>query len=128
MVGKIFPWKLKSIVFEVIMNPKWHEQAKAFYQHIMNEYTLSLDEQSVLQGAAAQLSLYWEATAILEMEGLTVTSDNGMARKHPACEITKNCWAGFLAGCRLLGVCQPEATRPGRPLGSWYGTITKTKN
>jgi phage terminase small subunit len=99
------------------MNPKWHKQAQDFYNHIMAEYTLSLDEQSVLQGAAAQLSLYWEAAAILEKEGLTTTTDSGMVRKHPANEICKNSWAGFLAGCRLLGVCQPEATRPGRPTG-----------
>ena len=43
-----------------------------------------------------------------------------MVGKTPACEMVKSSWAGFLAGCRLLGICQPEPDPKrgvGRPPG-----------
>lgn len=95
----------------------WHPEAKRFFKQIVAEYEFSDDEQRVVVGTAQHLSTYWQAVAKIEVEGLTIQGQNGLTRKHPASEIAKNSWAAFLAGCRLLGVCQPhEEKRPvGRP-------------
>lgn len=96
---------------------QWHKEARKFFREINQEYEFSLDEMQVLNGACEQLSLYWKAAETIHSEGLIVQGPNGMMRKHPSAEIMKNSWAAFLAGCRLLGVCQPhdEKRSVGRP-------------
>jgi len=93
-----------------------HKNAKSFLQQALNEYPLSHDETTLLRGAVQNLSVYWQAMDQLQKEGLTITSDNGMTRKHPANEIAKNSWSAFLAGCRLLQICQPPVAKGGRGL------------
>ena len=96
----------------------WHKQAKQFLKDIQQEYTFADDETGIIFATCDQLSMYWKAADQLEKEGLTVVSGN-MSRKNPLCEVVKNSWAGFLAGCRLLDIGGPEQVknRIGRPDG-----------
>jgi phage terminase small subunit len=99
----------------------WHKEARAFFKQLHAQYDFSDDEARVVAGTCQHLSMYWKAAETLDADGLIVTSDNGMTRKHPCTEIAKNSWAAFLAGCRLLGVCQPHDQKNpvGRPSGGF---------
>ena len=87
---------------------EWHIKAMEFNKQIRHEYKFSPDELSVLDGITDNLSNYWKASEQLNREGLTIGGDGQIARKHPACEISKISWGQFLAGCRLLGICRPQ--------------------
>jgi P27 family predicted phage terminase small subunit len=96
---------------------KWHLETRKFFKAIHAEWQFTDDEVSVIYATCEQLDLYWRACDQISDEGATFQQDNGMIRKHPAVEIVKNSWSGFLAGCRLLGVCQAQDDKkaPGRP-------------
>ena len=99
---------------------EWHLQAKKFYRCAIGEYkNFSDDELSILQATVENLSLYYKAVDLLEVEGLTVQAGN-MVRKHPASEILKNAWAGFIKGCKHLDIATPDRAtgKIGRPLRS----------
>ena len=93
-----------------------HKNAKTFLDQALNEYSMSKDEVTLLKATAENLSVYWKAMDQLQNESLTITSDSGRIRKHPATEISKNSWSAFLAGCRLLQICQPQQALGGRGL------------
>ena len=104
------------------MRPKthWHKESKKFFKTLHTTWQFPDDEQSVVMATCQNLDLFWQATDQIEREGLTFAGENGLIRKHPACEVVKSAWAGFLAGCRLLGICQPEPDPKrgvGRPPG-----------
>lgn len=99
------------------MTKKLHKNAIAFKKAILAEYDLTPDEQKILDGAVDQLSVYWMASDLLASEGLTFRAGDQI-RQHPAVQIAKQSWAGFLAGCRLLQIGKPDpGGRPGRPCG-----------
>lgn len=104
---------------------KWHSETRKFFRAICQEWQFTDDELRVVYATAEQLDLYWRACDQIDTEGATFQQDNGLIRKHPAVEIVKNSWSGFLAGCRLLGVCQREdEKRPvGRPPAPLPGVI-----
>ena len=102
------------------MKPEWHDETKQFFETLHQTWQFPPDEQRVVMATCQNLDLFWKATDTIEADGMTFTAENGMVRKHPACEIVKSSWAGFLAGCRLLGICQPEPDPKrgvGRPPG-----------
>ena len=94
---------------------EWHSEAKKFLKFLNQEYNFSEDEQRVVYGTCQNLSSYWKATEKIEAEGITVLGMNGLLRKHPATEVAKVAWAGFLSGIRHLGVCAPHTDK--RPVG-----------
>ncbi len=87
---------------------KWHKKAALFHDEVIREYSFAPDEAAVLAGAVDCLSNYWRASDLLSKEGLVTKAAGGLLRKHPGCEVAKNSWAGFLSGCRHLGICIPE--------------------
>ena len=97
-----------------------HKKARSFFNKIKTEYELSEDEIILLEGCCENLSIYWIACDLLSVDGLTFKNEKtGQIRKNPAVEITKNAWAGFLAGCRILQICQPgEPNKGGRGIKS----------
>jgi phage terminase small subunit len=98
------------------MKQTTHKKARAFFKQIKAEYELSRDEIILLEGCCENLSMYWLAADSIAVDGLTFKNEKtGQIRKNPAVEICKNSWAGFLAGCRILQVCQPgEKPKGGR--------------
>lgn len=59
-----------------------------------------------------------QARAILDREGITVTTGPGMIRKHPAAEIEKEARSGFLQAWRMLNLGIDPPGVIGRPGGS----------
>ena len=95
------------------MKKQTHKIARKFFKEIKAEYNMSSDELLVLESTCEQLSMYWQASDLIQSEGLTFKTSQGQIKKHPGCEISKNSFVGFLAGCRLLGICQPGEKNPG---------------
>lgn len=93
-----------------------HKKALDFYKQTTAEYEFSRDELVLLEGVCKNLSMYWLACDQLDVDGLTFTTKSGQTKKNPLTEIMKNTWASFLAGCRLLQVCQPAQAAGGRGL------------
>ena len=102
---------------------KWHPETKKFFRSTCSEWDFPDDEARVLFATCEQLNLYWTSTDELTKGGLTFTTSTGQIKKNPLADVVKNSWAGFLAGCRLLGICkqadQPKAG-PGRPPSPSY--------
>lgn len=100
------------------MKKHWHKEAKRFFKDLHESYKFYGDQDALVLAVVDNLSAFWKASDLLHKEGLTIEA-NGMTRKHPACEISKNSWSAFLAGCRHLGICgNDEIKRPvGRPDG-----------
>jgi len=96
---------------------RWHKEVREFYRQTHTEYEFSDDEERILHAICENLDIFWRATDQLTKEGLTFVSENGMIRKHPACEISKNAWAAFLAGCRMLGIGKQQVEQPKRGPG-----------
>ena len=100
---------------------KWHAETKKFFRTTHAEWDYPDDEERVLCATCENLDMFWRATEQLDSEGLTFTTETGQVKKHPATEIQKTAWAGFLAGCRLLGICSKQSEEPkrgpGRPPG-----------
>ena len=81
-----------------------HKKAKQFHKKCTEEFQFNSEELEILSAVIDQLSMYWIASDQLSKDGLTTHQDGGIVRQHPAVAITKNCWQGFLAGCRLLQI------------------------
>lgn len=103
------------------MDPKsnWENTVKIYFIQLLKEYNFKQDELTIVFSTCENLNLFWQASHALEEHGLFVTTDTGQVKKHPANEISKNAWSGFLAGCRLLKIGAPNElkNRVGRPDG-----------
>jgi P27 family predicted phage terminase small subunit len=97
----------------------WTKQAKTWFRCVVRSWVIENEDLSLLLGVGEKLNQFWLAQGILQKEGLVFLSDTGQLRKHPACEISKNAWAGYLAGLRALGLEEvSDRKKAGRPIGS----------
>ena len=100
----------------------WHKDTKKLCKAIDAGYEFPADQLQVLYSTLENHHTFTKASEQLEAEELTVMGPNGMTRKNPLCEIIKNAWGQFLAGCRHLKICQDieprrQVGRPGRQVG-----------
>ena len=75
-------------------------------------------ELEILDGACENLRLYYTACAAIRNEGLTIKTQNGYLKKHPAIEASKTTWASFLSGLRQLKISETQSQinrTPGKP-------------
>lgn len=92
----------------------WLKPARDFFRHVAEGWELHPEDVQLLTAVAERLNQYWECQAAIDRDGLCLTSAGGMVRKHPAAEVQKAAWAGFLAGLRQLNLSD-DPKRPGRP-------------
>lgn len=92
-------------------------EAARKYKLIMEAWELDESAEIILQEALLSEMRLRQAREILNKEGITVTTGNGMTRKHPAAEIEKEARSGFLMAWRMLNLGIDPAGPIGRPGG-----------
>jgi hypothetical protein len=96
----------------------WLAPTKKWFASVTDRWVLEGEDIDLLEATAERLNTYWRCQRLLDSEGLTIEM-NGLYRKHPAAEIQKAAWQGFLAGLKALGLEEAaDKRRPGRPIGS----------
>ena len=104
---------------EPVKPPKyWEAQFKKLWDAILGELDFSTSELETLKVGIECLRRREQARALIDKEGLVVTSGTGTPHKHPAIEIEKTAHAGWIAAFRALSLrVDEEIIRPGRPGG-----------
>jgi hypothetical protein len=92
-----------------------HPRAKALWRSITHEYALEDHAIDILAGACIALDRAEAAAEVLEREGLTVPTKNGV-RAHPCCSVERDSRNLHSKYMRQLGLDMEDTTRgPGRP-------------
>lgn len=95
---------------------KWTKEARQFFRDITKIYEIDEKHQAVFYGTIENLNRFHIANDEINEDGMTFKTESGQIRKHPACQIMKESWSGFLMGLKALGLHEYQA-RLGRPPG-----------
>ena len=95
---------------------KWHKEARAFFNEIKGMYEIDEKHRAAFYGTTDNLDRYNVASDQLNSEGITYKTESGQIKKHPACQIAKESWSGFLMGLKAMGLFEYQA-KLGRPPG-----------
>lgn len=79
------------------------KRAKGLWKEITGEWAVDSSARPLLRAALEQLDVYDSALKQLNSDGLTVQTDTGMLRAHPAAKIGQDALSSFRQIFRQLG-------------------------
>lgn len=79
-------------------------EASRFWDDVVRDYTLADWQLAVLETACSAKHLEAKCVAIIEAEGMTVQTGQGMVRARPECTILRDARAAFLRACKDLNL------------------------
>jgi hypothetical protein len=91
---------------------EWLPQVVEFFNEFLSAWELSGETNEILMTTCDRLQKFHAARIQIEREGLTFTSSTGVIKTHPLLVVERQAHVGFLAGCRMLQVEQPEDKKP----------------
>lgn len=92
-------------------------ETRKIWKQITEAWELDESGLVILKIALESYDRLIQAKRILDKEGVTVKTDTGQIKKHPACEIEKNARQGFLMAWRMLNLGIEPPGSIGRPPG-----------
>jgi len=94
----------------------WTKEARRFFRDITKVYEIDEKHFAVFYGTIENLDRFYQASNKINKDGMTFKTESGQIRKHPACQIAKEAWSGFLMGLKALGLHEYQE-KLGRPPG-----------
>jgi len=95
---------------------RWTTEARGFFRDITAQFEIDEKHHAIFYGTCENLDRFYRCNEILQTDGLTFKTESGQVRKHPACQISKDSWSGFLQGMKSLGLHEYQS-KLGRPPG-----------
>ena len=104
--------------------------ARTWWHKIAQQYDLDAPATLVLLAGLKAYDRMLIAEATIADEGLTVLTERGTVRTHPACAIERDARNAMLAAFRALKMPDSVAdlTRPGSGRSQGYGTRARTED
>jgi phage terminase small subunit len=102
-------------------NKKLSNEAKKVFRTITKEWTLDASGLILLNTALEAFDRLKAAQALIEEEGIIITTPTGHKRPHPGLRIEKEARQGLLQAWKMLNLDLEPPGSVGRPGGSHVG-------